>query len=851
MLIAAPGVRIGPYELLARIGAGGMGEVWRGKDTRLNRPVAVKLLPAELASDSQLRSRLEREAKMVSRLNHPHICTLYDVGDDYLVLELLDGETIEQRLRRGPMPLAEVLRYGTQVADALDKAHRQHVVHRDLKPANVMITKSGAKLLDFGIARPASSPAATTASTAPHALTAEGRVVGTLQYMSPEQLAGGSVDSRTDIFALGALLYEMATGAPAFDGPTRTAIVAAIMSGEPRPLAELRPQASPALEHVVRKCLAKEADDRWQSAHDVAEELKWIGEGGTQLGVAVAQQPAGKRLAVFASVIAALAIASAGFFAWRNAHHRDVDFAYLLPSEGPGYKWAGTSVVSPDGSRVAFLAYSTKEDNRFLWVRRLDSLAATPFPLAVGRGYPAWSPDGKRLILGGPQGMITVLADGGPPQPLGIVGHTYAVNDAGVVLYTNIGGDGIYRLDPGGSSRPLIARDAAEREDWNVVFVDNDAFLFMARMKTAAGDVNRLYGARLSDPRRHLVGELPSRFAYAPGWLFFIVHGTLVAQPFDVRTFRLSGEPLPVVDDVYADNIGFAEFSVSNNGVLICRGAAPPVQMEWFSAHGTPTGPVGSPVNATRVAISPDAKRLAVAIDDDRERTTDIWLYGINDDTRTRLTTDGRSSRPIWAPDGKRIYYSNRRSGNLDVFEARVDTTAPDRLLLGGAASDVPWSVSPDSRLLIYESWVGAHSDLRALPLDGSGDSTLVVAGSGAGSISPDGRWLAYVSARNGITQIFVRPLAGNAPEKQISPERGARPQWTPDGKRLLFRTNSRLMQVDFAPDGTVGTPRVFSDLGYLIGDYTIAADGRIVVLPSADYAADRVYVNWQRLLKR
>jgi hypothetical protein len=401
------GSRLGPYEILAPLGAGGMGEVWRGRDTRLDRSVAIKVLPAAFSKDAQFKLRFEREARTISQLNHPHICTLYDVGDNYLVMELLEGESLADRLTKGPLPLEQVLRYGTQIADALDKAHRAGIIHRDLKPGNIMIAKSGAKLLDFGLAKSSvgagvlAGPAAETAAATQHRpLTAEGTILGTFQYMAPEQLEGLEADARTDIFGFGAVLYEMATGHRAFEGKTKTSLIAAIVKENPRPMAELQPLTPPALEHVVNKCLSKDPDDRWQNAHDIAEELKWISEAGSSAGVAaplIARRKSRERLGWVAAV--AVAGGAAVFFATRRPDPPPRLETAVVPPEGVAFSYVGGSIaLSDDGRQVAFVGRGA-DGKSLIWVRSLDSSVARPLAGTEGASFPFWSPDAKSIAF--------------------------------------------------------------------------------------------------------------------------------------------------------------------------------------------------------------------------------------------------------------------------------------------------------------------------------------------------------------------------------------------------------------------------------------------------------------------
>src|SRR5215468_4407566 len=417
------GARLGPYELLAPLGAGGMGEVYRARDTRLERTVAVKVLPSHLSASAEVRQRFEREARTISQLSHPHICALYDVGNqdgvEYLVMEFLEGETLAERLLKGPLPADQTLRYGIEIADALDKAHRQGIVHRDLKPGNVMLTKSGIKLLDFGLARYAPTGAgASSVSVLPTQagtnLTEKGTVLGTFQYMAPEQLEGKEADARTDIFALGTVLYEMATGKKAFSGPSQATLIAAIIGSEPPPISTVQPMVAPALDRVVKACLAKDPEDRWQTAHDVRLQLQWILEGGSQAGVAapvVARRRTRERLAwgLFAAAALAAAFFAAGYLRRAPKPGRAVRTSVILPEK----RFLNFLAVSPDGAQLAFVA-GTPGGKRQIWLRSLDSLTAQPLASTENSDFPFWSPDGKFLAFFADGKLKKVEAAGGP-----------------------------------------------------------------------------------------------------------------------------------------------------------------------------------------------------------------------------------------------------------------------------------------------------------------------------------------------------------------------------------------------------------------------------------------------------
>src|SRR5438874_1533594 len=535
MTTLSAGARLGPYEVLGPIGSGGMGEVWRGRDTRLDRSVAIKILPAELAGNAQLRMRFEREARAISQLSHPHICTLFDVGQqdgrDFLVMELLDGESLAQRLTRGPLTMPEVLRYGMQIADALDKAHRHGIVHRDLKPGNVMLTKSGAKLLDFGLATgsaAASVPVSTAVAEKPteyKPLTEEGTIVGTFQYMAPEQLEGIDADARTDIFALGCVLYEMATGRRAFDGKTRTSLIAAIVGNEPVPMSQLQPLTPPAFEHVVAKCLAKDREDRWQSAHDIAEELKWIGTAGSQVGVAapvaMRRRMRARGVAIVAVVASLLAIAL-GYVAWkRGSVQPRLIRASIMPPPGTDFELtridAASLTLSPDGTRITFEA-NTKAGDAMIWVRSLAAADATPVAGTEKGHVPFWSPDGKSIGFFAEGKLKRVEISGGAPITLADApdGRGGAWNGEGVIIFEPDWRSPLYRVPAnGGAATPLTKLDESRSETthrWPSFLPDGRHFLFLAGSHRVGlnSELNAIYVGSLDSPRRTLLARARS-----------------------------------------------------------------------------------------------------------------------------------------------------------------------------------------------------------------------------------------------------------------------------------------------------------------------------------------------------
>ncbi|HLN80795.1 MAG TPA: protein kinase, partial [Thermoanaerobaculia bacterium] len=607
------GTRLGPYEIEAAVGAGGMGEVYRAKDTRLDRTVAVKVLPSHLAASADVRQRFEREAKTISQLSHPHICALYDVGNqdgvEFLVMEYLEGQTLSERLAKGPLAFDSVLRYGLEIADALDKAHRQGIVHRDLKPGNVMITKSGVKLLDFGLAKAvapqtARSGASLTALPTQQAaaeLTAEGSILGTLQYMAPEQLEGGEADGRTDIFALGAVLYEMATGKKAFSGKSQASLISSIMGNDPAPISTISPVTPPAFDRVVATCLAKEPDDRWQTAHDMAVQLKWIQAGGPAAGTSAPVPLPGRRAPLLPWAIAAmttLVLVAVLARDWRRptAAREITRFSILAPEKTmftpPGELSSAQMALSPDGRTLAFVANPTGA-RPILWVRPLDSLTAVPLPGTEEALHPFWAPDGRTIGFFTPTSLKRVEVSGGTPQRLcdAVAGRGGSWSSQGVIVFSHSSPTPLFRVpDTGGESQPATGLDAARAEDrhrFPFFLPDGRRFLFWAR--SPRSEHNGIYVASLDSPKARLVLKSDSMGEYAAGYLLTVQHGgMLVAYPFDEESAQVKGNPVRIAEGVLSGNPpGYAPFTVSGASALAYSApTAKSRQLVWFDRSG-------------------------------------------------------------------------------------------------------------------------------------------------------------------------------------------------------------------------------------------------------------------------
>jgi serine/threonine protein kinase len=584
-----------------------MGEVYRARDTRLDRSVAIKVLPAHLSSDPVRKKRFEREAKTISALNHPNICVLHDIGQqdglDYLVMECVEGESLARRLERGPLPFEQTLRYGMQIADALDKAHRSGVVHRDLKPGNIMLTPSGAKLLDFGLAKPAAPLTSSDALTAgrPAPVTEEGTIVGTFQYMSPEQVQGKELDGRSDIFSLGAVLYEMASGNRAFEGKSQFSVASAILEADPQPISVAKPMTPPALDHAVRKCLAKLPDDRWQSASDLASELKWASEPSAQasaIGTFSTPRKSWQRASwlTAATFLLLALVATAAWWQASSSRPRPMYFHASVPFA------TNDLALSPDGRTLAMVAYSAQTNNYALWTYEVGGQRSNPLDGTQGASYPFWSPDNKFIGFFAEGKLKKVEASGGHPEILCDApnGRGGAWNRDGVIIFTPNSLGGLFRVSSSGGTPVEITKPDLSRVEtshrWPMFLPDGKHFLYLGANFSGQLEYNAIFVGELDSQGRHLVVSSSANAAYAePGYLVYLRDNkTLVAQPFDRSRYVLTGEPRSLSDEVlYLPLVDRAMFAVSRGESLVIqtgKGAALS-QLSWVDRAGKPAPP--------------------------------------------------------------------------------------------------------------------------------------------------------------------------------------------------------------------------------------------------------------------
>jgi eukaryotic-like serine/threonine-protein kinase len=909
----ASGTKFGPYEIQSLLGSGGMGEVYRARDTRLGRDVAVKVLPAHLSSDPDLKLRMEREAKAISSLNHPHICTLHDIGSqdgvDFLVMEYLEGETLADRLRRGPIPLEEALKIAIQIAEALDKAHARGIVHRDLKPANIMLTKNGPKLMDFGLAKPlmgirasgevSSTPntptmsvAALTAAASP--LTQKGTVVGTYQYMAPEALQGVEADARSDIFSFGCVLYEMVTGRRAFEGKSQFSVLGAILDQEPERVSALLPGSPARLDETVGRCLAKNPEQRYGCMHDVRIQLEEIAAGGEEReveGAPVTAIGSGSRAASAVAAVALLIAIAAGVAYVERREAATVVRSSILPPAGTAFVTmlpaSGPPVLSPDGTRMAFTARDQKS-GVLLYVRSLTSLTAQPLSGTDDATYPFWSPDSRQIAFFATGKLKKINADGGPPQDIcdSASGRGGAWSKNGVIVFTPGSNQNLFSVPAsGGTPAPASKLDVAKSENshrWPWFLPDGKHFLYWSRT-SRSGESPVLYIGELGSLQAKLLAKSDTMAQYASGHLLFLRGQTLMAQPFHPGQMELSGEPQPIAEHIAVNGASIrAMFSASETGTLVYQSgeASTGWDLLWFGRDGKLMEKVAQASRYIGPALSPDGTRFAVTIFVGNQGISDIWVFDLARATRTRLTFSNNAAInsnvdwAAWTPDSKTIFYNAVSNGVFQIYAKPADGSGTERLVLESAdATAYPSSISPDGRYLVYirrlnQKESGSH--IWALPLSSDGkpgdEKPFPIVQDAfderAPTVSPDGKWLAYQNNESGRPEIYITAFPGGGAKWQVSSNGGTTPKWRRDGKELFFADpQDNIVAVDVNTAGNavkLGTPHtLFQAVGIQrdFGPYDVTADGKKFLINSGDLkeGSDPLTLvqNWTAELKK
>jgi len=802
------GTRLGPYEILAPAGAGGMGEVYKARDTRLDRTVAVKILPEAIANTADLRSRFDREAKAISSLNHPNICTLYDVGHqdgtDFLVMEYLEGETLAECLKKGAVPIADLFTFAIQIADALDKAHKMGLVHRDLKPANIMLTKAGAKLLDFGLAKlQMSSSQAQGASgiTMTTPVTGEGTILGTLQYMSPEQLEGKDVDGRSDIFSFGAILYEMATGKRAFEGKSQATLIASIIKEQPQPVSLVVPLSPPMLDRVIRQCLEKDADRRWQSAGDLKQALQWISEGGSQVGIPAAvsaRRRFRERLQWGALVILTAGCLTLGVLNFTRTTPVPKVARWVIPS-APGLASVTWPRLSPDGTMIAFQAADTTGQTG-IYIRPLNSL--DPHLLVKVQSLtsrPFWSPDSKQLAFFDAGQLKKVSIAGGLAQIIcEAAGADGAWGSRGIILFDGGSTDSIRQVPASGGTPTAASRiDRSHGEHmsaWPCFLPDGEHFLFLADRDSSNGEWILKVGS-VHSLEATILTRVNSRIEYADGYLLYLKNQLLVAHPFDPNKLQFIGEPVPLSASI-ASVDARALFSVSGDGTLVYqRGQSGDSRsIIRLTRRGDSSTAIGPPGRYGDFSLSPDNSRIAYGLQTEQENAMDVWVRDLKRDVASRLTFGPTyNSWPVWNPDGtKVIFTSDRAAGHFSVWQRNANGTGTDEKVFAIDTNEVSiTSISRDGTTAVLEVFSGNSMDIWMLTT-ATGKAEPLLAqpyDEMRGALSPDGRFLAYQSHETGRVEVYIRELSTTGGKWQVSANRGLAPRWRADGLELYYLT--------------------------------------------------------------
>jgi eukaryotic-like serine/threonine-protein kinase len=818
------GTKLGPYEIGAPLGAGGMGEVYRARDTRLDRSVAIKILPPHLADKADASERFEREARTISSLNHPNICQLHDVGTHdgvrYLVMELLEGETLAERLRRGPLPMEQVLRYGAEIATGLQAAHRCGVVHRDLKPGNIMLTKSGAKLMDFGLAKGMTSQKTvsselTATLTSSHAtpLTQQGTIVGTFQYMAPEQVEGNEADARSDIFSLGAVLYEMVCGKRAFEGKTLVSVAASILEKEPEPIRNLQPLTPASLERAIKKCLAKDPDERWQSAGDLASELKWISEGSGSLpAVAKPASAGGMRVSEWLAwmflAMAVIAVVVLSLVLGFSGGNKPVVRTQIAATEKLQFNFVGDNggppVISPDGKNIVFSGRADGKNQ--LLLRSMDKLTPQPIAGTDGATFPFWSPDSRSIAFFADGKLKRIDIAGGAALSIcdAPAGRGGSWSGNGTIVFSPQFTDPLFQVPATGGNPTMVTRlsDKFTTHRWPWFLPDSQHFLYLAANHAATGNANTaVVWASLDGKDNKVLFASPSNALYASGRLLYIRDGTLMAQPFDGSSGKFNGEAVALSGDVQVDGtVWRGTFSASESGTLIYQpgSAGAGTRLTWLDLTGKQLGSVAGPDSYALMELSPDDKKVAVTVGNP---VGVIWIYDVVRNIRTRFTFgEASSAGAIWSRDGKQIAYLEGNSSNAyarKLIVKAADGSGQAREIMGlGSIQTLQEELddwSPDGRYLLYDAGtIGRENgvDIWALPMFGDGKPFPYVSApgdQGFAQFSPDGKWVAYASNETGRMEVYVVPFPWSGAKWQISTSGGTRPRWRHDGREILF----------------------------------------------------------------
>lgn len=875
------GGRLGPYEILGPLGVGGMGEVYKARDPRLSRVVALKVLPAAVAGDPERLRRFEHETRVLSGLNHPHIVTVHEVGrvdsTTYMAMEFVEGKTLQNLLLAGPLPFKKLAEVGAQIAIGLAAAHKAGIIHRDVKPSNVMVSKGGfVKIVDFGLAKSAPVEVGSEDSTA-SAASEPGRLVGTVEYMSPEQARGRPVDVRTDQFSLGVMLYEMATGVRPFQRGSPVDTISAILNHEPPRLAKVRPELPAPLRWVVERCLAKDPEDRFGCTQDLASVL-----AGIRDLIDVAPSEPKRPIAKWAWLAGATGLAIMAVLPWRSYPWRE-------PSPGPTVRFnvyapeeavfnfdsaaPGPPALSPDGRQLVFGARDS-QGKSLLWIRPLNGFEAHPLAGTDGATYPFWSPDSRVIAFFAEGRLKKIDATEGPIQTLGEApsGRGGTWNNEGVIVVAPTDEGPLHRIAAaGGASTPVTRLDPRVpylSHRWPHFLPDGQHFLYFV-----AGGVPRptteVHVGSLQSPETKLLLADASNAAYAAGRLLFVRDGTLMAMPFDLSSLEVSGEPLPVAERVHRHrHRRNASFTVSDLALAYQLDATPSkARLAWFDRTGRELESPGAPGDYGGLRLSPDGQRCALEVRDRRTGTIDIWILDLLRGIASRLTSEGEiNDCPSWAPDGSSVLYTSNRKGHWDLYHRALASGAEEPVWQSDE-DKTPTDWSADGRFILFNqgsSQSKNHHDIWFLSrATGRAEPFLVTAfNEREGRLSPDARWIAYASDESGAFEVYVSTFPRWGSKRQVSVSGGSQPVWRRDGKELLYvGADNRLMAVPTrligglevgAPKGLFGSRLAASSSDIPLFD--VSSDGTRFLLSLRDEEGRsppmHIVVNWRAALR-
>ncbi|HEV8366620.1 MAG TPA: protein kinase [Pyrinomonadaceae bacterium] len=898
----SPNTTIGQYTIVSKIGEGGMGEVYRARDGRLDRNVAIKILPANFATDADRLNRFEQEARATSALNHPNILTVYDIGthdgSPYFVAELLEGEELRDRLDRGSIPLRKVIEYAQQIVSGLEAAHGKGIVHRDLKPENLFITEDErVKILDFGIAKLSESGGTATGSedATRKALTNPGVVMGTVGYMSPEQVRGAKSDQRSDIFSFGAILHEMITGRRAFRRDTIAETMTAILKEEPVDFSATIPSINPALERIVQRCLEKKPERRFHTAHDLGFALESLStpttssgstvstiataESGTESSVWRARIPWIALAAATLIAIGALAIAYSAFNAFRSRSSAELQTVRLNIIHGQRTTAFGQFAVSPDGRSVVISTLNAGRGQ--LWLRSLDALSARPLPNTQGaQGFPFWSPDSRAIAFGVAgklkkidlaDGRVTTICDMPTGDRRGF-GGTW--NREGAILVFVAGS--ILRVpatggEPTGIPDVNIVAASGAMARWPTFLPDGNHFLYLVTTPQQASSEVFVASLDGKDIRRLLTANSNAMYASSPtgeGYLMFARGEALLAQAFDPKTLTISGEPKRVADQIGVNSNSRGFFSFSDNGILVYDQftESESRQLTWFDREAKEVETLGETANINLVRLSPDQKRAAVAKRDPGMGFLDLWVVDARGAASRITSGPSDTSDFVWSPDNNYLAWGSSRDQRHTIVRKLASGAGQEEVLLEADRPVLPTDWSPDGKFILYNrNDPMTRNDIWVLPLEGDRKPFAFFQSPAADSsavFSPDGRWVAYQSGESSIPEIYVQTFPASGDKKLVSTKGGLRPRWRGDGKELFYITpEGKMMAVEIKAGATFepGVPNLLFDVATArtlpTTPYDVATDGRRFLFISgqldAGQASLAVVLNWISDLKK